>query len=192
MILRCWPLFFLLLAACGPQPGAEHLPKLKAALMAVDSAAMRFEAADHSAAVPAHARVDSTLAIVEARMQGLVVNLEQGKPFSLLDERRRMLKRQPGRERRIQQEIDRTRRQIGHLVDAIADGAKVDAEGTPIDLAYLDRAVNDELRIAGHLVEEVDIALDFLQRGLRDVDGVIRRADSASIALSSIPTSPTP
>ena len=74
-----------------------------------------------------------------------------------------MLKRQPGRERRIQQEIDRTRRQIGHLVDAIADGAKVDAEGTPIDLAYLDRAVNDELRIAGHLVEEVDIALDFLR-----------------------------
>ena len=80
MILRCWPLFFLLLAACGPKPGAEHLPKLKAALIAVDSAAMRFEAADHSAAVPAHARVDSTLAIVEARMQGLVVNLEQGSP----------------------------------------------------------------------------------------------------------------
>ena len=191
MIPRCWPLFFLMLTACGPQPGAEHLPDLKAVLMAVDSAAMRFEAADHSAAVPAHARVDSTLAIVEARMHGLVVNLDQGKPFSLLDERRRMLKRQPGRERRIQQEIDRTRRQIGHLVDAIVDGAKVDAEGTPMDPAYFDRAVADELRIAEHLVEEIDIALDFLERGLRDLDGVIHRADSASIALSSIPT-PSP
>ena len=192
MKLRAWPLFLLVLSACGPKPGTEHLPDLREALMAIDSAAVRFEAANHDAAVPAHARVDSTLAVVEARMHGLVVNLDQGKPFSVLDERRRMLKRQPGRQRRIRQEIDRTRRQIGHLVDAIVDGAKVDAEGTPIDAAYFDAAVADELRIAGHLVEEVDIALDFLERGLRDLDGVIDRADSASIALSSIPESPTP
>ncbi len=192
MKLRAWPLFLLVLSACGPKPGTEHLPDLREALMAVDSAAVRFEAADHDAAVPAHARVDSTLAVVEARMHGLVVNLDQGKPFSVLDERRRMLKRQPGRQRRIRQEIDRTRRQIGHLVDAIVDGAKVDAEGTPIDAAYFDAAVADELRIAGHLVEEVDIALDFLERGLRDLDGVIDRADSASTALSSIPESPAP
>ena len=192
MKLRAWPLFLLVLSACGPKPGTEHLPNLREALMAIDSAAVRFEAADHDAAVPAHARVDSTLAVVEARMHGLVVNLDQGKPFSVLDERRRMLKRQPGRQRRIRQEIDRTRRQIGHLVDAIVDGAKVDAEGTPIDAAYFDAAVADELRIAGHLVEEVDIALDFLERGLRDLDGVIDRADSASTALSSIPESPAP
>ncbi len=192
MNLRAWPLFLLVLSACGPKPGTEHLPDLREALMAVDSAAVRFEAADHDAAVPAHARVDSTLAVVEARMHGLVVNLDQGKPFSVLDERRRMLKRQPGRQRRIRQEIDRTRRQIGHLMDAIVDGAKIDAEGTPIDAAYFDAAVADELRIAGHLVEEVDIALDFLERGLRDLDGVIDRADSASTALSSIPESPAP
>ena len=160
--------------------------------MSVDSAAARFEAADHDAALPAHARVDSTLAIVEARMQGLVVNLEQGRPFSVLDERRRMLKRQPGRVRRIRQEVDRTRRQIGHLVDAIVDRAKVDAEGTPIDGAYFDHAAGDELRIAGHLTEEIDIAIDFLERGLRDLDGVLHRADSASLALSSIPESPAP
>ena len=192
MNLRAWPLFLLVLSACGPKPGTEHLPDLREALMAVDSAAVRFEAADHDAAVPAHARVDSTLAVVEARMHGLVVNLDQGKPFSVLDEGRRMLKRQPGRQRRIRQEIDRTRRQIGHLMDAIVDGAKIDAEGTPIDAAYFDAAVADELRIAGHLVEEVDIALDFLERGLRDLDGVIDRADSASTALSSIPESPAP
>ena len=192
MNLRAWPLFLLVLSACGPKPGTEHLPDLREALMAVDSAAVRFEAADHDAAVPAHTRVDSTLAVVEARMHGLVVNLDQGKPFSVLDARRRMLKRQPGRQRRIRQEIDRTRRQIGHLMDAIVDGAKIDAEGTPIDAAYFDAAVADELRIAGHLVEEVDIALDFLERGLRDLDGVIDRADSASTALSSIPESPAP
>ena len=97
MMLRCWPLLLLGLTACGPKPGEQHLPALREALMSVDSAAARFEAADHDAALPAHARVDSTLAIVEARMQGLVVNLEQGQPFSVLDERRRMLKRQPGR-----------------------------------------------------------------------------------------------
>lgn len=192
MIQRCWPFLLLVLTACGPKPGEEHLPALREALMAVDSAATRFEAADHNAAVPAFAQVDSTLAVVEARMVGLVVNLEQGRPFSVLDERRRMLKRQPGRQRRIRQEIDRTRRQIGHLVDAIVDGAKVDAEGTPIDAAYFDSAVSDELRIAGHLVEEVDIALDFLERGLRDLDGVLHRADSASLALSSIPEPPAP
>ena len=192
MKLRGWPFLLLLLSACGPKPGEHHLPALQVALLSVDSAAARFEAADHGAAVPAHAKVDSALAIVEARMTGLVVNLEQGQPFSLLDERRRMLKRQPGRERRIRQEIDRTRRQIGHLVTAIVDRAKVDAEGTPIDAAYFDRAVADELRIAQHLVEEIDIALDFLERGLRDLDGVIHRADSASVALSSIPESPAP
>ena len=60
--------------------------------MAVDSAAAVYNRAAHDAAGPAHARVDSTLAIVEARMQGFAVNLEQGKPFSRLDERRRMLK----------------------------------------------------------------------------------------------------
>ena len=192
MMLRCWPLLLLGLTACGPKPGEQHLPALREALMSVDSAAARFEAADHDAALPAHARVDSTLAIVEARMQGLVVNLEQGQPFSVLDERRRMLKRQPGRVRRIRQEVDRTRRQIGHLVDAIVDRAKVDAEGTPIDGAYFDRVAGDELRIAGHLTEEIDIALDFLERGLRDLDGVLHRADSASLALSSIPESPAP
>ena len=180
----------VLLTACGPKPGTRHLVDLEQALLQVDSAAALYMEAPHEAAAPAHARVDSALALVEARLQGFAVNLEQGKPFSRLDERRRMLKRQPGRHRRISQEIDRTRRQIGLLIEAIVDGAKVDALGEPIDTAYFRRATEDELRISGHLIEEMDIALDFLERGLRDLDGVIRRADSASIALTTPPEPP--
>jgi hypothetical protein len=180
----------VLLTACGPKPGTRHLADLEQALLQVDSAAALYMEAPHEAAAPAHARVDSALALVEARLQGFAVNLEQGKPFSRLDERRRMLKRQPGRHRRISQEIDRTRRQIGLLIEAIVDGAKVDALGEPIDTAYFRRATEDELRISGHLIEEMDIALDFLERGLRDLDGVIRRADSTSIALTTPPEPP--
>jgi len=180
----------LLLTACGPKPGARHLADLEHALVRLDSAAALYVSAPHEKAAPAHARVDSAMAVVEARMQGFVVNLEQGKPFSLLDERRRMLKRQPGRHRRISQEIDRTRRQIGHLVEAIVDGARVDAQGTPIDTAYFRKATEDELRISTHLLEEMEIALDFLERGLRNLDVVIQRADSTSIALTSPPESP--
>ena len=177
----------LFIASCGPKPGAHHLTDLEQALAQVDSAAALYERAPHEEAVPALATVDSAMAVVEARMQGFVVNLEQGKPFSLLDERKRMLKRQPGRHRRISQEIDRTRRQIGNLIEAIVDGAQVDALGEPIDTAYFRKAAEDELRICGHLLEEMDIALDFLERGLRDVDVVVRRADSASIALTTPP-----
>ena len=70
------------------------------------------------------------------------------------------------------------------------DGAKVDALGAPIDTAYFRKATEDELRISSHLLEEMDIALDFLERGLRDIDEVIQKADSASIALTSPPEPP--
>ena len=182
----------LLLSACGPRPGSDHLTALQARLSVIDSAAAIFNAAPHEAAVAAHTRTDSALTAVETRMQGLIVNLEQGRPFSLLDQRRRLLQKQPGRQRRIVQEIDRTRRQIGHLIEAIIDGANVDALGAPMDQNYFDLASADEMRISEHLLEEMDIALDFLRRGLTDLEGVISRADSASTALSSIPQSPTP
>lgn len=190
--MKAWPCIpcLLLIASCGPKPGVRHLADLERALAQVDSAAALYEQAPHAEAAPALATVDSAMAVVEARMQGFVVNLEQGKPFSLLDERKRMLKRQPGRHRRISQEIDRTRRQIGNLIEAIVDGAQVDALGEPIDTAYFRKAAEDELRICGHLLEEMDIALDFLERGLRDLDGVVRRADSASIALTTLPDPP--
>ena len=61
-----------------------------------------------------------------------------------------------------------------------------------MDQNYFDLASADEMRISEHLLEEMDIALDFLRRGLTDLEGVISRADSASKALSSIPQSPTP
>lgn len=182
----------LLLSACGPRSGAEHLSPLQNRLSHLDSAAAVFSAAPHEAAIQAHRRADSALAAIETRMQGLIVNLEQGKPFSLLDERRRLLKKQPGRERRIAQEIDRTRRQIGHLIEAIVDRANVDALGSPMDQAYFDEATADEMRISDHLLEEMDIALDFLRRGLTDLDGLIARADSASKALSAIPQNEMP
>ena len=190
MTVRLCLFSLVLLTACGPKPGTRHLAPLEQALHQVDSAAAIYEQASHAAAGPAHARVDSALAIVEARLQGFAVNLEQGKPFSQLDERRRMLKCQPGRHRRISQEIDRTQRQIGLLIEAIVDGAKVDALGEPIDTAYFRQAAEDELRISSHLIKEMDIALDFLEKGLRDLDGLIRRADSASIALTTPPEPP--
>ncbi|MDC0599682.1 hypothetical protein OAO65_00035 [Flavobacteriales bacterium] len=182
----------VLLSACGPKPGSQHLPQLREALQAVDSAANRFEMAPHFDVAKARSRADSALASVEARMQGLVVNLEQGRPFSLLDERCRLLKKQPGRQRRIEQEIDRTRRQIGQLIEAIVDGAKVDALGAPIDDLYLENATADELRISSHLTEEIDIALNFLERGLTNLDGLIADADSASRALVAIPATSRP
>ena len=173
-----------LLCACGPKPGEQYLGDLRARLAAVDSAAAVFDAAPHEAALPAHAKADSALAVIEARMQDRAVNLEQGQPFTDLDNQRRMLKKQAGRQRRIQQETQRTRTQIGHLIEAIVDEATVDAQGTPMDTAYLRKAVSDELRISSHLMEEMEVALDYLNRGLRNLDAVIFRADSASKALT--------
>lgn len=181
--------FIILMVGCGPKPGTEHVSTLRETLIALDSAEAVFNVAPHDQAEPALARVDSALRSVESMMVGLIVNLEQGRPFNVLDERRRMLRRQPGRQRRIEQELDRTRRQIGNLIEAIVDGATVDAEGTPIDVAYLDRVAMDELRIAQHLLEEMEIALEFLDRGLKDLDGVIQEADSTARFLSAIPES---
>ena len=178
------------LSGCAPQPGVEHLDALNAALTDLDSAEAVFRAAPLAGAAPAFAKVDSALQAVETMMVGLVVNLDQGKPFTRLDERHRMLRRQPGRQRRIEQEIDRTRRQIGNLIEAIVDGASVDAEGTPIDTAYFNQAASDELRIADHLLEEMAIALDFLERGTRDLDRIIAAADSTARALTTIPGQP--
>ena len=178
------------LSSCAPQPGVEHLDALNAALTDLDSAEAVFRAAPLESAAPAFAKVDSALQAVETMMVGLVVNLDQGKPFTRLDERHRMLRRQPGRQRRIEQEIDRTRRQIGNLIEAIVDGASVDAEGTPIDTAYFNKAASDELRIADHLLEEMTIALDFLDRGTRDLDRIIAEADSTARALTTIPGQP--
>lgn len=181
--------FVFLMVGCGPKPGTEHVSTLREALFALDSAEAVFNEAPHDQAEPALAQVDSALRSVESMMVGLIVNLEQGRPFNVLDERRRMLRRQPGRQRRIEQELDRTRRQIGNLIEAIVDGATVDAEGTPIDVAYLDRVAQDELRIAQHLLEEMEIALEFLDRGLTDLDGIIQEADSTARYLSAIPAS---
>lgn len=178
------------LSGCAPQPGVEHINALNAALTDLDSAEAVFRAAPLETAAPAFTRADSALRAVETMMVGLVVNLDQGKPFTRLDERHRMLRRQPGRQRRIEQEIERTRRQIGNLLEAIVDGATVDAEGTPIDTAYFNRAASDELRIAHHLLEEMAIALDFLDRGTRDLDRIIAEADSTARALTTIPGRP--
>jgi len=193
--VRCWPLVLMLALAglmvgCGPQPGAQYLPTLRNTLSAIDSAETIFHAAPLGSAESAYAKADSAMRAVEERMVGLVVNPQQGRPFTTLDERRRMLRRQPGRHRRIEQEIERTRTQIGHLIEAIVDRAKIDAEGTVIDAAYLEQSVEDEMRIASHLLEELDIALDFLARGTRNLDEVIARADSASRALATIPGQP--
>ena len=173
-----------------PKPGVEHLDALQRTLVDLDSAEAAYRQAPLESAAPAFAKADSALMAIESQMVGLIVNLEQGKPFSALDERRRMLRRQPGRQRRIEQELDRTRRQIGRLIEAIVDGATVDAEGTPIDTAYLNKSATDELRIAGHLIEEMGIALKFLERGTIDLDRVIHTADSAARALTTIPTQP--
>ena len=70
-----------------------------------------------------------------------------------------------------------------NLIEAIVDGAKVDALCEPIDTAYFRQAAEDELRISGHLIEEMDIALDFLEKGLRDLDGLIRRRHLRAIGL---------
>jgi len=187
-----WSLLVLgiMLTSCGPKPGVEHLDALQRTLVDLDSAEAAYRQAPLESAAPAFAKADSALMAIESQMVGLIVNLEQGKPFSALDERRRMLRRQPGRQRRIEQELDRTRRQIGRLIEAIVDGATVDAEGTPIDTAYLNKSATDELRIAGHLIEEMGIALKFLERGTIDLDRVIHTADSAARALTSIPTQP--
>ncbi len=187
-----WSLLVLgtMLSSCGPKPGVEHLDALQRTLVDLDSAEAAYRQAPLESAAPAFAKADSALMAIESQMVGLIVNLEQGKPFSALDERRRMLRRQPGRQRRIEQELDRTRRQIGRLIEAIVDGATVDAEGTPIDTAYLNKSATDELRIAGHLIEEMGIALKFLERGTIDLDRVIHTADSAARALTTIPTQP--
>jgi hypothetical protein len=187
-----WSLLVLgtMLSSCGPKPGVEHLDALQRTLVDLDSAETVYRQAPLESATPAFAKADSALMAIESQMVGLIVNLEQGKPFSALDERRRMLRRQPGRQRRIEQELDRTRRQIGRLIEAIVDGATVDAEGTPIDTAYLNKSATDELRIAGHLIEEMGIALMFLERGTIDLDRVIHTADSAARALTTIPTQP--
>jgi len=196
MMLRTYPMLLLaaatalLVSGCGPKPGAEHLANLQKTLVALDSAETVFHQAPLEDAAPAFAKADSALMAIESMMVGLVVNLEQGKPFDVLDQRRRMLRRQPGRHRRIEQELSRTRRQIGLLIEAIVDGATVDAEGTPIDTAYLNRSAADELRIASHLLEEIDIALKFLERGTFNLDGVIFTADSTARALASIPSQP--
>lgn len=196
MMLRTYPMLLLaaatalLVSGCGPKPGAEHLANLQQTLVALDSAETVFHQAPLEDAAPAFAKADSALMAIESMMVGLVVNLEQGKPFDVLDQRRRMLRRQPGRHRRIEQELSRTRRQIGLLIEAIVDVATVDAEGTPIDTAYLNRSAADELRIASHLLEEIDIALKFLERGTFNLDGVIFTADSTARALASIPSQP--
>lgn len=196
MMMRAIPLFSLaatvalFITGCGPKPGAEHLAELQQTLVALDSAEAVFRQAPLEDAAPAFAKADSALMAIESMMVGLVVNLEQGKPFDILDQRRRMLRRQPGRHRRIEQELSRTRRQIGLLIEAIVDGATVDAEGTPIDTAYLNRSAADELRIASHLLEEIGIALKFLERGTFNLDGVISKADSTARALTSIPDQP--
>lgn len=194
MMLRSIPMLMLaaalLVSGCGPKPGAEHLADLQQTLVALDSAEAVFHQAPLEDAAPAFAKADSALMAIESMMVGLVVNLEQGKPFDILDQRRRMLRRQPGRHRRIEQELNRMRKQIGLLIEAIVDRATVDAEGTPIDTAYLNRSATDELRIASHLLEEVDIALKFLERGTLNLDGVIFTADSTARALASIPSQP--
>ena len=115
-----WSLLVLgiMLTSCGPKPGVEHLDALQRTLVDLDSAEAAYRQAPLESATPAFAKADSALMAIESQMVGLIVNLEQGKPFSALDERRRMLRRQPGRQRRIEQELDRTRRQIGRLIEA--------------------------------------------------------------------------
>ena len=69
--------------------------------------------------------------------------------------------------RRIGKEIQRTRHQLANLRDALKIGATEDSEGTAFTPEYVDRVFNQEITVAGHLVDEI-----------HDMAGRLERAES--------------
>ena len=69
--------------------------------------------------------------------------------------------------------------QLQLLTEAIAQNARVDGAGTPIDSTYIAEQVQTEVRIARELIAALDETTDLARRGMNVVEGA--RLDNDSL-----------
>ena len=160
------------LVSCGHPERAQKLASLEQVLLQLDSAEFVYRSHPLDEGVRAKRVSDSLLQHVDMALLGREVTREQAEPFNGLAQHRRLLKDQRARQRRIGQELSRTRKQLTSLAEAIRTRAKVDAHGTPIDGPYLRKVLGDETLIAQHLIEEMAATTELLERGLLGFDSL--------------------
>jgi hypothetical protein len=160
------------LMSCDNVERTEQLASLELVLHKLDSAEQVYRGHLLEEGVRAKRATDSLLQHVDMALLGREVTRQQAEPFNGLAQRRRLLKDQRARQRRIDQELSRTRKQVTGLSEAIRIGAATDAQGTTIDAPYLKKAVDDETLIARHLIEEMAATTELLERGLMGFDSL--------------------
>ena len=160
------------LGSCSAPERTQQLGQLEALLSRLDSAELAYNDKPLERGILVKRACDSLLQAVDMALLGREVTRSTAEPFNGLSTCRRLLKDQGIRQRRIAQELSRTRSQVTLLSEAIRTRARHDAQGTPIDADYLKRAQSDESRIAEHLIAEMAATSDLLHRGLVEFDAV--------------------
>ena len=166
-----YPVFFLLvlvLASCQRQPDyLSEMDALDSALLRVDSAATVFEAVSLERGIELNQTING-----EVKRVANAFTAEMDKNTAMLISQYKstanIVKDWSSKHRRIGKEIQRTRHQLTNLRDALKIGATEDSEGTAFTPEYVDRVFNQEITVAGHLVDQI-----------HDMAGRLERAESS-------------
>ena len=160
-----YPVFFLLvlvLASCQRQPDyLSEMDALDSALLRVDSAATVFEAVSLERGIELNQTING-----EVKRVAAAFTAEMDKNTA------NIVKDWSSKHRRIGKEIQRTRHQLSNLRDALKIGATEDSEGTAFTPEYVDRVFNQEITVAGHLVDQI-----------HDMAGRLERAESSYVSM---------
>lgn len=165
-----YPFFFFLLmvmASCQRQPDyASEINALESALERVDSAATVFETVSLERGVELGQTING-----EVKRVAAVYTNDMDKSTAMLISQYKstsnIVKDWNSKHRRIGKEIERTKHQLTNLRDALKKGATEDSEGTAFTAEYVDRVFNQEITVAGHLVDEIGDMAERLERAER-------------------------
>jgi hypothetical protein len=178
--------YFLLLAlgltGCqSPHPHQTELDALHQLEDSVSAAFAQLEALPSDSVQASANWASANLQELELLLSGghIEITKAEGSIISEVSRARRLLKDHESRRNRLTQNTERTHLQLQLLTEAIAQNARVDGAGTPIDSTYIAEQVQTEVRIARELIAALDETTDLARRGMNVVEGA--RLDNDSL-----------
>jgi hypothetical protein len=156
---------------------SDKIASLDSMLLEVDSAAERFANINKSYTEELFRTVGADIKAVEQNFSG-EMDMDMARILSLYRSIPKNVKDFGRRHTRISNEIGRTTKQLTDFKNALEIKATIDSEGNEITPAYVDRVFDQEIKVAGQLVEEVDEMIDRLHIAENQYESIQLKADS--------------
>lgn len=146
----------LVLTACQRQPDhSEKIQSLDQLQSRLDSAEALFAEVDLSKGVELRKRIDADVHRIAANAPE-EMSRESASLVSRYKSTGNIIKNWSKRHNRVNREIDRTRKQLGDLKQALEMNATEDSDGNAFTPDYVQKVYTQECTVAEHLIEEIE------------------------------------